>query len=255
MFRYPGGKSKIKNLLISCFPEKIKNYCEPFFGGGSVGLELLKRNKLDNFWINDKDYGIYCIWYAIINHKEEFKELINSLVPSVECFNKFKYDLLNLKEIEVITAFKKVVIHQLSYSGLGLKSGGPLGGKNQKSIYKIDCRWSPKHICNKIDNISKLFCCNMFCTNEDFLNLDFKNYFVYCDPPYYIKGEQLYHCGSVDHVKIADRLKGCNNWLLSYDDCQEIRSLYNWAKIKELDINYTINSSRNKKELIICPLK
>jgi len=44
--------------------------------------------------------------------------------------------------------FKKLAIHQISYSGLGTKSGGPLGGKSQESIYKIDCRWSPKHIVN-----------------------------------------------------------------------------------------------------------
>ena len=46
--------------------------------------------------------------------------------------------------------FMKIAVHQLSYSGLGLRSGGPLGGRSQASPYKIDCRWSPEYIYKKM---------------------------------------------------------------------------------------------------------
>jgi site-specific DNA-adenine methylase len=57
-------------------------------------------------------------------------------------------------------------------------------------------------------------------------------------------------------------LKSSNaKWILSYDDCKEIRSLYEWACVQEIDVNYTIasqkdnvtgkKSSSKKGELII----
>ena len=51
--------------------------------------------------------------------------------------------------------FKKLAIHQISYSGLGTMSGGPLGGAGQKSQYKIDCRWSPDASAGKWTNSTR----------------------------------------------------------------------------------------------------
>ena len=44
-------------------------------------------------------------------------------------------------------------------------------------------------------------------------------------------------------------------WLLSYDCNDTIKEMYNWASMIELNLNYTINTSRNKKELLIAPVK
>ena len=40
---------------------------------------------------------------------------------------------LTKEENQISKAFKKLAIHQISYSGLGTKSGGPLGGEKQQS--------------------------------------------------------------------------------------------------------------------------
>ena len=59
-FRYPGGKSKLKDRIV-CKLNKISSnntleYREPFFGGGSIGLSFFeKRPNLDKIWINDFD--------------------------------------------------------------------------------------------------------------------------------------------------------------------------------------------------------
>ena len=42
-----------------------------------------------------------------------------------------------------------------------------------------------------------------------------------------------------------------HKWLLSYDDCKEIRELYSWAKIEELDVKYSISGATKKGELLI----
>lgn len=46
--RYPGGKSKVFNIIISLFEKNdIKNpiYIEPFAGGAGLALLLLKMKK------------------------------------------------------------------------------------------------------------------------------------------------------------------------------------------------------------------
>jgi DNA adenine methylase len=47
--KWVGGKTQIIDKILSQFPVKIKNYYEPFVGGGSVLIELL--NKLENNYI------------------------------------------------------------------------------------------------------------------------------------------------------------------------------------------------------------
>ena len=52
--RYPGGKSRAAKYLISQFPYDIKEYREPFLGGGSVAIEFTKQNPDIPVWVNDK---------------------------------------------------------------------------------------------------------------------------------------------------------------------------------------------------------
>lgn len=279
-FRYPGGKGKVAKLIIERINSgRIGNYREPFFGGGSIGLSLLEHSPPESIWINDGDIGVSCLWSSVIRFPEELKSHIRDFRPSVEAFDQFKESLLSLKfkegdgkEKVVRVGFEKLAIHQISYSGLGTKSGGPLGGREQKSKYPIDCRWSPDYICKKIDKTHKLFARTKVkhnsCTPRSFLALlgDDEPNFAYLDPPYYIKGGDLYQksFSEEDHELLSEGLRARKYpWLLSYDDHPRIRELYEWANIEEIDMNYTITAtkdretgerkSRSKTELLIFP--
>jgi DNA adenine methylase len=267
MLRYPGGKSKIKtpilnklNYLFNKYPSH--EYREPFFGGGSIGLELIKNSNIFKIWINDIDKGISSIWNSIIFFHNDLIHLVNSFIPTVDSFWEFKNYFLNLNDYAILEAgFRKIAIHQISYSGLGVKSGSPLGGSKQESKYKIDCRWSPRKITkdiieyNVLLNTKQLRC--GYCSNFDFekLILDNKyNSIIYLDPPYFQKGNELYQFGlsNEDHIRLNNLLKETKHkWVLSYDDCEYIRNLYSWAKIEEMEMKATINSVRDKTELLI----
>ena len=274
-FRYPGGKSKIKDILIEKINQAYENnynleYREPFIGGGSVCINFLsqKNKQTDKIWINDKDVGIACLWTSVINNPNKLIYKILNFKPSIDYFYEFKNNLLSLSnfpdtEDEIIDiGFKKIAIHQISYSGLGTKSGGPLGGKTQESNYKIDCRWSPNYIAKKINKLHKLFSefkiRENMCTNYDFAQviIDDSPSIIYLDPPYYVKGEELYQCGFNynDHKRLSNCLKNKFKWVLSYDDCCDIINLYDWANIEKININYSINTARQKGELIICSI-
>jgi len=155
----------------------------------------------------------------------------------------------------VLLGFKKLAIHQISYSGLGTKSGGPLGGREQKSKYKIDCRWSPDYICKKVDWLHRFLSRFEFvsggCTALDFsavVSVVNPNAVIYLDPPYYDKGGELYQHAftEADHIRLKHFLHYSDHpWLLSYDDCQPIRDLYSFAKIDTLAVKCTINGSKD----------
>lgn len=267
-FRYPGGKSKfqkqIKDHILENHYEfatpKFEQYRELFFGGGSVGLDL-KLVESDS-WINDKDIGLWCLWTSVRDYPEELCDHVSNYQPKVQDFYDFKDSLKNIASIPeeksqiVLIGFRKLAIHQISYSGLGTMSGSPLGGKLQKSAYPIDCRWSPSYLVKNIAIASKsLKNTKITCVDYSELILDTtKSAFLYIDPPYYEKGSQLYqHSFNEDHHKhLANLLQNTSHqWLLSYDDCDYIRNLYSWAKIKTLNANYSISGATKKSELLI----
>jgi len=283
-FRYPGGKSKLRGIIAKRLAEQAGHdgleYREPFVGGGSVGLKLLSDNtNITKLWINDKDIGIACLWTSVIRFHDEFKERVRSFKPSVEAFYELRHELLAVSAMPVDPAriidlgIKKLAIHQISYSGLGTKSGGPLGGAEQKSEYTIDCRWSPNYICKNVDKLHALFAAievhGNGCTNLDFADViqdtDCRS-LLYLDPPYYVKGNDLYQHGFTvnDHQRLANALRNTEHaWVLSYDDCREVRQMYEWANVESLQVNYSITASkeegtgkrisRTKGELLICP--
>ena len=269
LFRYPGGKSKLQKSIIPKLSKGDKTsprqYREPFFGGGSVGLTMLDHPHVTGVWINDKDPGIASLWTAIAQHPNQLIECIELFSPSVNAFDAFKAELLAVTSIPTDTealvnlGFKKLALHQMSFSGLGTMSGGPLGGRRQLSVGKIDSRWSPRRLCQKIGDFHERFAALKVsgCTCLDFADViedETCDCLIYCDPPYVVQGNNLYQCGFTeqDHVRLAECLsKTPHPWVLSYDDCPLVRDLYSWAQIEELAVGYSVSNVRRTSELLI----
>lgn len=293
-FRYPGGKSKLRNEIAERLNLYAQNtdleYREPFFGGGSIGLNFLHDHpSWLKLWINDKDAGVASLWTSVVRYADDLSEMVQKFVPSVQKFDEFKEELTQNNPMPrqrtkiVEYGFKKLAIHQISYSGLGTMSGGPLGGRKPENVagkgstkevkYPIDCRWSPDYICKKIKKLHEQFS-NYTLRAEQCTCLDFAEVIadedadalIYLDPPYYIKGNDLYQHGFTvkDHRRLADELKKSKHfWVLSYDDCEEVRSLYDFADVCQISgVNYSITAtkdengerkSRTKPELLIYP--
>ena len=269
LFRYPGGKSKIQNVIVGRLLESdaavSRQYREPFFGGGGVGLAMLRNAK--SVWINDKDPGIAAVWTAIARHPTPLIACVERFTPSVAAFDAFKAELLRVAAVPndvdalVDLAFKKLALHQMSFSGLGTMSGGPLGGRAQLSKGKIDSRWSPRRLCRKIVQFHEQFAAVDLpgCTCLDFAALiddQTAPAILYLDPPYVVQGDKLYQCAfkESDHIRLAGLLrKTPHPWVLSYDDCPLVRDLYSWAQIENVAVGYSVSSVRRASELLITP--
>jgi len=269
LLRFPGGKKRLRKHIVPVLQASFTaglEYREPFLGSGSIGFSILTPKfyiPVDKIWINDVDKGMAALWNSVIENPEKLKSEIENFIPSVQAFYEFQDALINSPPTDQLQhGFQKLAIHQMSYSGLGTKAGGPIGGKAQKSEYAVDCRWSPRTLFKNIDQIHKsckevTFRHNK-CTSFDFEQLiDDKKYkaLLYLDPPYFVKGDDLYqHSFSEDdHQRLAKALKRTkHSWVLSYDDCPDIHELYkDWADIKKIALTYTIRGAHAKTELLI----
>lgn len=262
--RYPGGKWNHRHFIIGQLKPYLKpciQYREPFFGGGGIGLELLHAGLISSMWINDRYAGVAALWTSVIRYPDDLKKLVMRFVPSRKAFKVFKEELdgfkiVSMKRRELVSfGFRKLALHQMSFSGLGEMSGGPLTD--------IGSRWSPEYICKKIDGIhrdlSSVSVQGNACSCLDFEEMILgDDSLLYLDPPYYEQGESLYkhHFSARDHERLARLLRNRTSfWLLSYDDCPQIRSLYQWALVKTVPVSYSITGASRRSELLICPMQ
>ena len=265
--RYPGGKGKFYNNIIKIFNDNnIERpiYCEAFAGGAGLALLLLKNNIVDKLILNDIDKSIYCFWKSILDFNKEFCEMIKLVnIDLVEREIQKKIQ----KDKDILDLTKKSDILKLGFSTFflnrvnrsGIIRAGVIGGIEQNGNYKIDCRFNKKNLIERIKEINK------YKKKIEFYNLDAidflkkiekkKKIFIFFDPPYFNKGKDLYtNFYSIDdHINLANHISGLKqNWIITYDNTDEIRKIYSDFQIKEFDILYSLEKKRKEKEILIC---
>ncbi|WOE68905.1 DNA adenine methylase [Hydrogenimonas thermophila] len=265
--RYPGSKQKFCNTLYSIISYNQLNpelFIEPFAGGASISLYMLQNNYVEEIGLIEKDPLVASFWKILFFDSEWLIKEINQIDISLEKWHYFKQ--YNPKTVRN-KALKCLFLNRTSFSGI-LKAG-PIGGKKQKSKYKIDCRFNKKNIIYKIKILSSYKDRVAFIDEGDYqIALDKrKEYitpstFLYFDPPYVNKAKNLYnfYFNEQDHIRLSNVIQSLNtNWLLSYDYEPSISNLYkNFANYGFFNIKYTTSSSKNrvmKKEFIASNLK
>jgi DNA adenine methylase len=160
---------------------------------------------------------------------------------------------------EVRCAYKAILFNRTTFSGIF--NSGPIGGKGQKSKYAIDCRYNSKTLRLKLNKCRDLLKGRLSVSNKHFNEYDQMaiDTPMYLDPPYYEMGNSLYteKMTISDHCDLSMLLHIRPNWILSYDDCNEIRKLYEDHNIIDLSARYCINGKKkswqNKNELVVLP--
>jgi DNA adenine methylase len=258
ILRYPGSKAKLLPQISEYLPDCLRGniypcpkdyrYVEPFTGSGASLLSFIANANHDTqIWINDLDYSIYALWVSVLDHADKLCDYVDEIKPSVELFFKLKKQDGVASQDIVLDAAHKIALHRMSVSGFGAMSGSPIGGKSQEGTYKVDCRWSPCAIRLAIKQAHKVLSCfrDVKITNTACMNVlqDCRcSDFIYLDPPYYVQGNQLYRHGmnNAEHEELAKYLKlSCFDWLLSYDDCDTIRNLYESMSISQVSVKYS----------------
>lgn len=260
-YRYPGGKSKYCNEILqklSIYLDKNNNFVDVFVGGGSITLAVAEKYRYHNIYINDIDPWVYSFWKLIAkNDSKEIKELFNliDIKPTIDYFNHLRE---KNPQNEIEQAYYSIFFNRTTFSGLGFN--GPIGGKDQKSKYTIDCRYNSLKIKSNILECIKLLSGRTIVSNNHFSNFNTwsnTQYVSYLDPPYVEAGKQLYTywMQKEEHILLSNILQVKNDWVLSYDDDELIRDLYKNNQIFNLSVKYSVDGKKtnlkNKNELLI----
>lgn len=253
--RYPGGKGRLGPWLAQLLRHnKISGgwYVEPYAGGAGAAIYLLAQGYVDHIVINDLDPVVHAFWWAVLNDTERFIDLLDEAPVTMDSWYRQKAihadpDRFSLTEIGFATFF----LNRTNRSGI-LK-GGVIGGKNQDGPYSLAARFNKLDLAERVRNVASL-ADHISLHNEDAVDLlsmlqpdlPVKS-LIYLDPPYYQKGSQLYrnHYLPEDHQKIAECVVALKTpWLVTYDSCPEIRSLYQACSGVEFSLHYSTASDR-----------
>ena len=265
--RYPGGKSRAVSKLFQYLPDlsQVKEYREPFIGGGSVAIEIGKRYPKLDIWVNDLYEPLYNFWRELQENGKEMRDQLVQLknrhpepVSARVLFQQSK-DYLNetpSNQSNLSRAVAFYVVNKCSFSGLTESSSfSKQASESNFSMRGID-KLPDYSLMIKNWKITNLSYEELFC--------DSKSTFIYLDPPYEI-GSNLYgkrgnmHKG-FDHDQFAvDCDRFVSPQLISYNSSQLIRDRFKegWTAA-EFAHTYTMRSvgcyntdQASRKELVL----
>ena len=159
--------------------------------------------------------------------------------------------------------FATFFLNRCNRSGILVK-GGPIGGYEQQGRWLIDARFNRITLRNRIEKI-ELYRDRIEIHNLDALEFLRKivhpiaskkdSCLVYLDPPYYVKGRELYlnAYDDTDHAALAKYLKKTSffNWILTYDNVPQIYELYADYEPNPFELSYSASRWRIGREIMI----
>ena len=275
-----GNKSSILHILYAVFPMKYGRFIDVFGGSGSV---LLGKPEIHPFEVyNDFDKNLVNLFrcmkertmatvrelgFCNLNSREDFNAIRKFFEQREEFTDEYLSEELLLTELtlpppeanelkELRTRITKD--HDVRRAAMFLKL--------LRYSYSSSC----KSFASQPFDIRKLFglikelenrMANVVVENQDFETLikhyDRPDSFFYADPPYF-SSEGMYEVGFGwdDHVRLRDTLKGIKGkFLLSYNDCPEIRELYDGFSLLDFSRTHAMvqryEAGREFKELLI----
>jgi len=259
--RYPGGKTRAVKTILEFIPKDCGELCSPFLGGGSVELTLAEKGvKVHGY---DGFKPIVWLWQALL---KDSKKLAN-IADSYRTLNKYKHEEKEIKKRglteenfkrireEVLFALQKkhkfnfdvaakvYAINRSSFSGATFS-----GGFSERASY---ARFTD----SQIEYVKNFKAPNLKVKYADFKDSIKKHdCFFYLDPPYFLTGARGRLYGDLGdmheffpHLSLFSELRKKKNWILSYNDCEEIRHLYRDYEIKEVSWTYGMKNVKSKK--------
>lgn len=249
--RYPGGKTRaiaiLQDILETEYPTR-KTLISPFLGGGSFELALAEQGYTVK--ANDLFTPLTTFWKEVQDHPQELATMIQQEMPvSKEKFLEFRNKIQ--KETNPLRiAAMYFIINRCSFSGATF-----CGGYSQQAA---DGRLTQ----SSLDTLKRVNLTRVTISNQDVLtfledNPQTSQTIVYADPPYYISSYIYGRDGDLhqafDHKAFADVIKKRSDWMISYNDCEYIRSLYQGCRFLTPSWAYGMNKSKTSSEILILP--
>ena len=237
--RYPGGKTRfihiISSILETLTPRSTV-FVEPFCGGAGVSLALLENDLVPRIALNDLDGLVSNFWQVVFSKGQATTADFEWLLASVEHATISLEEWKRQKALQPTTlreaAWKCLFLNRTSFNGI-LHKSGPIGGWKQENR-TLDVRFNREKLFKRLNELRARRAQVDRVEQENWWTFCQRyagrhNAFLYLDPPYYHRAEQLY--GHLFDAKVHQQLRDYltrkrTPWLLSYDDAPEVRLLY-----------------------------
>ncbi|MBQ4534913.1 MAG: DNA adenine methylase [Ruminococcus sp.] len=229
-----GGKKSLRDMVLARLPPYYERYIEVFGGAGWVLFHKPPGNDFEV--LNDFNSNLTNLYRCVRDKPAKLRKKLQYILNSREDFNLIstlhKRGLFpRLRDVDRAAKFYQLI--RYSYAA-GLTSFA----SQPHSI------WSDFPI---IDMASRRLQ-KVVIENKDFEKLirqyDRPTSFFYCDPPYFAT-EDYYkdvEFTAKDHIRLRDVLLNCSGkFLVSYNDCPEIREIWNKPRIYIEEISRTNN--------------
>jgi len=245
--RYPGSKYNASKF-IKPFWENVNfyEYREPFLGSGAV---FFRMPKVELSWLNDIDEDLINSFNVIADKKlrsKLLKKIKGIEEPNKDLFERFKkWKPKN----SVDKAYRYFVINRTAYSGI---MNLPNWGFHPRKSVQPD-KWAARIIQAgaKLENnvkISKI-------SYLDVIEAPSKEkVWLFVDPPYFNADQKrayLHSFNYKDHIQLLEALRKTKHFFcLTYDNCEQIKEIYSWANIYEIEWRYhTANSNVTTRKM------
>lgn len=261
--RYPGGKYTlapyVKRILVENQLER-GHYVEPYAGGAGLALGLLFSGYASEIHLNDLNASVHNFWDVALNHNSELCKLVAQTDVSIAERGKQKERYMqNIAFDPIKHAFATFFLNRTNRSGI--LTAGVIGGLRQTGRYKLDARYNKEGLLDKLKKLNK-FRSRIHLYNQDAADLISTTLpqlpsraLVYFDPPYYVKGQNLYqnHYLHDDHSMIAELIQASDikHWMVSYDNVPQISALYPDRRNITYNLSYSAQRHMQGSEIII----
>jgi len=234
-----GGKKSLRELIVTLFPLYYERYIEVFGGGGWV---LFHKDPGNDFEVYNDFNGLLVNLYRCVREKPaELMEALRYVLNAREDFDAIRAALARdspASDVQKAAWFYQLIRYSYA-SGLtsfgsqphDIRSNFPLIEQAHRRLAKVVVE------------------------NKDFEKLirqyDRPVSFFYCDPPYFETESYYKNVGEngfteKDHIRLRDTLIGAQGkFLLSYNDCEFIRNLYDTPGI-QIDAYTRINNIKQR---------
>lgn len=220
-----GGKKALRDEVIIRMPPFYEKYIEVFGGAGWVLFRKSPQNEVEVF--NDFNSNLVNLYRCVRDNPAKLKYKLRYVLNSREDFRWLAF----LHKKGVFTRFRDYDRAAKFYQLIRYSYASSLDSfaSQPHSI------WGDFPL---IDMASRRLQ-KVIIENQDFEVL-IKHYdspvsFFYCDPPYYATENYYKDVGFTkkDHVRLRDTLIECKGkFLISYNDCAEIRELWDMPGIR-----------------------
>ena len=212
-----GGKKALRDEILARFPRNYKRYIEVFGGAGWVLFHKPPGNDFEVF--NDFNGNLVNLYRCVREQPEALRNELRYMLNSRLDFEYMKGMLHSQAVLPDVrrAAYYYALIRYSYAAGTSTFGSQPHAMWNNFPLIESAAGRLQKVVIENKDCVKLI------------RQYDRPESFFYCDPPYY-NADQYYEAVSTDgfdHTGLADALLGIKGkFLLSYNDCPEIRGLY-----------------------------